>query len=126
MSAQLGLGKEFAAVYLEALRGMRGIRCFDVPSDVFGNFSYFPILVGAQYPLSRDELYYKLRDKGIYSRRYFYPLISTMPMYRGLPSATHANLPVATRIAQEVLCLPIYPDLHLSEVSMIVNAIRES
>ena len=65
------------------------------------NYAYFPILVQPDYPLSRDALYQKLKEHGIYARRYFYPLISDFPMYRGMPSAQRGNLPVATAAAQQ-------------------------
>ena len=76
------------------------------------------------YPISRDDLYQKLKDNDIHPRRYFYPLISDFPMYRGLPSAQRANLPIATMAAQQVLCLPIYPDLDLSVVDEIAHIIK--
>jgi dTDP-4-amino-4,6-dideoxygalactose transaminase len=75
------------------------------------NHSYFPILVGPGFPVPRDELYARLKAAGIFCRRYFYPLISEFPMYRALPSAQEANLPVATVVARQILCLPIYPGL---------------
>ena len=87
------------------------------------NYSYFPILVGEDYPISRDDLYQKFKDNGIHPRRYFYPLISNFPMYRGLPSSHRENLPVATASAQQVLCLPIYPDLEMSVVDNITRFI---
>jgi dTDP-4-amino-4,6-dideoxygalactose transaminase len=87
------------------------------------NYAYFPILVHPDYPISRDELYQKMHDNGIYARRYFYPLISDFPMYRGMPSAAHANLPVAKRVAEQVICLPIYPDLASAQVDAIVELI---
>jgi len=118
--------RKIAQIYLRDLHGVPGITCFTTAPDVTGNYSYFPILVGPDYPLSRDGLYEKLRENGIYSRRYFYPLISSMPMYRGLPSAVSANLPVATRIAQQVLCLPIYPDLRQDELQRIIEAMQST
>jgi dTDP-4-amino-4,6-dideoxy-D-glucose transaminase len=89
------------------------------------NHSYFPVLIDLPYALTRDELYARLKENDILSRRYFFPLISDMPMYRGLASAAHANLPVARSIADRVLCLPIYPDLTEAEQDMIVQIIRE-
>lgn len=62
-----------------------------------------------EYGISRDDLYYKLQSYDIFGRRYFYPLISDFPTYRGLPSAKADNIPMATRVAKEVICLPIYP-----------------
>ncbi len=91
------------------------------------NYAYFPILVDGDYPLSRDGLNLALRGHGIHPRRYFYPLISDFPMYRGLPSAHRDNLPVATATAQKVLCLPIYPGLDMEtiqEVARLIAAAR--
>ena len=87
--------------------------------------SYFPILVEADYPLSRDALYQKLKDHGINARRYFYPLISDFPMYRGLPSSAPSNLPVAADAAKRVLCLPIYPALDIAAQSRVIEVLRK-
>lgn len=87
------------------------------------NYAYFPILVQPDYPLSRDDLYGKMRDNGIYARRYFFPLISDFPMYQGLPSAVPENLPVARRVAEQVICLPIYPALSDEQVDAVVGLI---
>ena len=114
------------ASYRQALSGIPGIVCLrDTGQDV-ANYSYFPILVQAAYPLNRDGLYEKLRDAGIYARRYFYPLISDFPMYRGLPSAAADNLPVAKQAADQVICLPIYPDLQAEQLAQIVAVIRDT
>ena len=110
--------------YRAGIADIAGIRCTKPAEEVRSNYSYFPILVQPDYPLSRDALYQKFRDNGIIVRRYFYPLISDFPMYRGLPSATHENLPVARRTAEQVLCLPIYPDLPLNQVDRIVDLMR--
>ncbi len=111
------------ARYRAALQGVTGIRCLDYGTGSKPNHSYFPILVGSEYPLERDALYEKLKDNGFHGRRYFYPLISEFPMYRGLASAAPANLPVATRVAREVICLPIYPDLAWEQVDAIADLI---
>ena len=103
---------------------MTGIRCLAARRRTVANYAYFPVLVDAGYPLTRDELYEQLRDNGIYGRRYFYPLISDFPMYRGLPSAAAANLPVAHAAAQQVLCLPIYPALTDDDVRRSVALIE--
>ncbi len=115
--------KEIDAVFRERLKYVRGIVCLQDAGEKVANYSYFPILVGDDYPISRDELYQRLKDNGIHPRRYFYPLISDFPMYRGLHSAHRENLPVATAAAQQVLCLPIYPDLEMSAVEEITNFI---
>ncbi len=110
--------------YRAGIAGIPGIRCLKPPADTRPNHSYFPILVEPGHPLTRDELYQKFRDRNIFVRRYFYPLISDFPMYRGLPSAAHDNLPVAREISAQVLCLPIYPDLTLKQVDRIVELLR--
>lgn len=115
--------KEIAAAYGRGLAQVRGIRVLPDAGEVFTNHGYFPVLVQEDYPLSRDQLYLKLRERNIYARRYFYPLISEFPMYRGLPSADPAHLPVATRAAAQVLCLPIYPALNPVAVEEIVEII---
>jgi dTDP-4-amino-4,6-dideoxygalactose transaminase len=80
-------------------------------------------MVGEDFPLSRDDLYQKLKDNDIFSRRYFYPLISNMPMYRGLPSASETNLPFAGGIAELIICLPIFPSLDESDLNNIISII---
>ena len=84
------------------------------------------MLVQPEYPLSRDALYEKLKTRGIYARRYFYPLISDFPMYRGMPSAQRANLPVAADASDKVLCLPIYPALQPHEQQRVIDIIQEA
>lgn len=110
--------------YRSALADVRGISCLPV-REGRANYAYFPILVGAGYPLSRDGLYEKLRDHNIFARRYFYPLISDFPMYRGMPSAAPANLPVAKAAAEQVICLPIHPDLAEEEVDAVIALVAE-
>jgi dTDP-4-amino-4,6-dideoxygalactose transaminase len=109
--------------YRELLKGVKGIRLVEEAGQVLANYSYFPILVEGDYPLSRDELYQKFKDSNIFVRRYFYPLISNFPMYRGLTSANPANLPVATEIANRVICLPIYPVLTDEDMQNVVKVI---
>jgi protein O-GlcNAc transferase len=109
--------------YREGLAGVIGIDCLSETIETVANYAYFPILVSQDYPLSRDELYQKMRDSGVYARRYFYPLVSDFPMYRGMPSAAHSNLPVAKKVAEQVICLPIYPDLCTEQVNFIIQLI---
>lgn len=113
-------------LYREELADIPGITCLNGPDGGRSNYSYFPILVGPEFGTSRDTLYHALAENGIHTRRYFYPLVSSFPMYRNLPSATEANLPVAAEAASQVLCLPIYPDLEASTVKNIVSVIRKS
>jgi dTDP-4-amino-4,6-dideoxygalactose transaminase len=105
--------------YRELLRDVPGVRMLERPAGVTPNHSYFPILVGPAFALGRDGLYHGLREHGVMARRYFYPLISDFPMYRGLPSADAARLPVARAASEQVLCLPIYPALANEDVERI-------
>lgn len=117
--------KKIALLYREQLSGIPGLRILDDIAEVRHTYTYFPILVDSiSFGLSRDELYEKLKAHNIFGRRYFYPLISQFPTYRGLPSANPDNLPVATRIANQVICLPIYPDLSLEDVNTICKVIE--
>ena len=118
--------KEIDTAYRELLNEAKGIRCLGDAGEKVANYSYFPIIVQPQYPLTRDELYQKLKDQGIFARRYFYPLISDFPMYRGLHSAQRDNLPVAFEVAQRVLCLPIYPALNSEDQRRIIEVILEN
>lgn len=114
--------KAIAERYKALLWGIDGISFLEVAQHVDYNYAYFPIFVDpAHYGHSRDELYEHLKSYNIFGRRYFYPLISSFNMYKSLPSATADNLPVATRIAAQVLCLPIYPALEIGHVENIVK-----
>ena len=115
---------QVAVQYREALRNVKGIRFFDDMLGVKHNYSYFPIFIDAEeYGMTRDELYFKMKNQGVLGRRYFYPLISTFSTYRGLPSATPENLPVATRIANEVICLPMHHSLNDEDLERILMQI---
>jgi dTDP-4-amino-4,6-dideoxygalactose transaminase len=117
--------KEIDAIYREQLVDIPGIECLHDAAETEENHSYFPILVQPEYGLTRDALYQNLKERGIYSRRYFYPLISDFPMYRTLPSANRGNLSVAADAASKVLCLPIYPGLSAQDQDRVIYAIRE-
>lgn len=119
----IALRKEIECRYREALASARGIQFFPPDPKSTSNGSYIPILVTETSSISRDALHQKLKCAGINSRRYFYPLISNMSMYRGLPSAAKANLPIANRIAEQVLCLPIYPSLSREDQAKICDII---
>jgi dTDP-4-amino-4,6-dideoxygalactose transaminase len=115
--------KEIDAIYRQRLKDVKGIHFPQDAGDKVANYGYFPILVRPEYPLSRDALYKKMLENRIYVRRYFYPLISEFPMYRGLPSAARSNLPVARKAADEVICLPIYAALSAEQVDKVVEII---
>lgn len=108
---------QVAIRYREALKDVDGIEYWNDLPGVKHNYSYFPIFVHQKtYGMTRDELYFKLKEQGIFARRYFYPLISDFSTYRGLPSATKENLPVANEMAREVICLPMHHALSEGDV----------
>ena len=111
--------RKIAEQYRELLSGIEGLRFLSDIEGVRHSYTYFPVLIDEKlYGKSRDQVYDDLRSGNIYGRRYFYPLISQFPTYRGLTSARPDNIPVATRVAGQVICLPIYPDL---EAEVVVN-----
>lgn len=112
--------------YEKHLKGMSGIKMITIPDDTAWNYAYCPICVTEEYPISRDELYNRLKEENIHPRRYFYPLISEFPMYRALHSARQRNLEQAFNISRQILCLPIYPGLKLEEVDEICQLIIDS
>lgn len=113
--------RQVAVRYRKELLNVKGIRFFDDMPCVRHNYSYFPIFINAvEYGMTRDELYFKMKEQGVYGRRYFYPLISSFSTYKGLPSASPENLPVATRIANEVICLPMHHGLSDMELDRIL------
>lgn len=118
--------REVDAFYREKLKHVKGISLVGEAGQVIANHSYFPLLVEADYPLSRDGLYQALKDSNIFARRYFYPLISDFPMYRGMQSAQRDNLLVAAKVSDKVLCLPIYPALEDAELQAIVTVIQRA
>ncbi len=115
---------EIFKTYEQELSAVTGIRILPRAPETVSNFAYFPILVQDDYPLGRDDLYNKFREHDIYARRYFYPLISDFPMYRGLPSAEESNLAIATEAAAQVLCLPIYPALEDAELARVIDIVK--
>jgi dTDP-4-amino-4,6-dideoxygalactose transaminase len=117
--------KRIASYYLNRLTDVRGLTLLKEIPGVDHCYSYFPILINKdEYGLARDELYEKLKKSNIFCRRYFYPLISQFPSYRGLDSASQGKMLVAERITEAVICLPIYPDLSLDSVELVIRCIK--
>ena len=112
--------KVIAAYYRAELLKIPGLEPM-IPEDEDLNQSYFPIKVTEKFPLSRDSLFEHLKNNDIHARRYFYPLISDFPMYRQLPSANINLLPNARRLADQVICLPIYPGLSDEQAQLIIK-----
>ena len=114
---------QVAIKYRAALKDVEGIEYWNDLPGVKHNYSYFPIFVHRSYRMTRDELYFKMREHGVYGRRYFYPLISDFSTYRGLPSATKENLPVATKMAKCVICLPMHHRLNAEYTQRVIDCI---
>ncbi len=124
VDAAIEARQKVANQYRDALREVKGIRFFDDMPGVRHNYSYFPIFIDeSKYGMSRDALYAKLKEQGIFGRRYFYPLITTFTPYRDYPSSKPENLPVATKVAEQVLCLPMHHALSEGDVKRIMDAI---
>ncbi|WP_233804364.1 DegT/DnrJ/EryC1/StrS family aminotransferase [Paraburkholderia sp. HP33-1] len=111
--------------YRNALHDVPGLTMHDIPDYCTRNYAYFPVLITPGFGATRDEVYEALRAEQIAARRYFYPLISEFPTYRGLPSATSQNLPVASAVSRQVLCLPIFPAMEESVQRRIIDIVRQ-
>ena len=117
--------QQVAKKYRKELKSVKGISFMEDISGVRHNYSYFPIFVDEiAYGMTRDELYFKLREKNIFGRRYFYPLISEFATYRGLPSARKENLPNAHKLADSVICLPMYHELQTEDIDRVIELIK--
>jgi dTDP-4-amino-4,6-dideoxygalactose transaminase len=134
VDAAIARRREVAKQYLEALKGVKGISLYQPIVDYFKhstldiqlNFSYFPFFIDvAEYGITRDELYEKMKANNVLGRRYFYPLISTFTPYNTYPSAASENLPVATQWAKAVICLPMHHALTNEDIERVIDCIRK-
>lgn len=124
VDAAIAARQKVAVAYREALRNVDGISFWDDMPGVRHNYSYFPIFVDAKkYGMTRDELYMKMKNQGVWGRRYFYPLISEFSTYRGLESSRPENLPNAHMMADTVICLPMHHALREEEINKIIDCI---
>ena len=127
VDAAIAARQKVAVAYRKALRNIDGISFWDDMPGVRHNYSYFPIFVDAEkYGMTRDELYMKMKDQGVWGRRYFYPLISEFSTYRGLESSRPENLPNAHMMADTVICLPMHHALTEAEIDKIIMIISQS
>lgn len=118
--------RKVAIRYRDELQGVKGITFFNDIPGVRHNYSYFPIFINTEeYGMTRDELYFKMKEHNVFGRRYFYPLISTFSTYRGLDSANPDNLPIATQMSNNVICLPMHHALSENEVEYILQIIKK-
>ena len=135
VDAAIEARKQVAKQYVEALQDVKGIKIFQPMVDSFAsnlspltsklNYSYFPIFVDEeQYGISRDALYEKMKANNVLGRRYFYPLITDFDPYKDIPSANPANLPVANKIANQVICLPMHHALSDEDVKRVIDCVR--
>lgn len=126
VDAAIDARHQVAIKYREALKDVEGIEFWNDMPGVKHNYSYFPIFVHErEYGMTRDQLYFKMKDQGIWGRRYFYPLISEFSTYRGLESAKPENLPVAHKMANSVICLPMHHALDEKDILRVLNCIRK-
>jgi dTDP-4-amino-4,6-dideoxygalactose transaminase len=117
--------KKIAENYREGLNGITGLTYLNDMDQITHTYSYFPVLINeAVFGMSRDAVYEHLKEHNIHTRRYFYPLISNFPTYKGLSSAHPANLPIANEIAEKILCLPIFPDLEQGKVQEMIDIFK--
>lgn len=124
IGAAIAQRERIDALYRKMLADIRGITIFPRNPVANSNYSYFPILVESNFRLTRDELYDFLKENNIFARKYFYPLISNMPMYRGMESSNPDGLVNANVVSNKVLCLPLYKELDDATVLKIVSVIR--
>jgi len=116
--------KNIALLYRDQLKNIEGVSFMEDFEDVKHCYSYFPVFIDKEkYGKTRDEVYDELKKNNIYGRRYFYPLISQFPTYRGLESALPGKLPIAEKTTLQVICLPIYSELNKDEILFICNVI---
>ena len=124
VDAAIAARQQVAIKYREVLRGIEGITFFDDMPGVKHNYSYFPIFIDEKaFGMSRDALYFKMKEANVLGRRYFYPLISEFSTYRGLESANPANLPNAHKMADSVLCLPMHHELSDNDIERTLDLI---
>ena len=124
VDAAIEARKNTADVYREALRGVDGLTFYEDMPGVKHNYSYFPMFIDAEkYGMTRDELYFKMKEANVLGRRYFYPLISEFSTYRGLESARKENLPNAHKMADTVICLPMHHELSEGDMERILKLI---
>lgn len=115
---------QVAIKYREALKNIEGVSFWNDMPGVKHNYSYFPIFVDAKkYGMTRDELYFKMKEQNVFGRRYFYPLICEFSTYKGLPSSTRENLPNAYKMADSVICLPMHQSLSEEDTNRILSCI---
>lgn len=119
--------RRIAMAYRDAMNDVPGVRFFDDIPGVRHNYSYFPIFIDAdKFGMTRDELYTRMKEFGVFGRRFFYPLISEFAQYSRLPSAAKENLPHAHRMASSVICLPMHHALSTDDVERVIASVKNN
>ena len=128
--AAIAARKRVAQQYTEAIKQIKGIDLFPYIESLGAeqgfewNCAYYPILINEEeYGMSRDALYEKMKKLNVLGRRYFYPLITTFEPYREFPTAKPTCLPVATDLANRVICLPMHHMLSDEDISTVIKCI---
>ncbi len=116
--------KNIDETYRKYIKDIPGINCHLKPNSIKHNYNYFPVFIENTYPLSRDQLYIKLKKGGVNARRYFYPLITDFSAYQNTEKIFCYDIPIAKNVAEKILCLPIYPDLSFEKIKIIINILR--
>lgn len=118
--------RRIVELYDQSLKGITGLKTIQLDSGIFQNYSYYPVLINDQFKMTRDDLYEKMKEQGIFARRYFYPLISEFPMYRDFVSARGKNLKQSFEISRQVLCLPLSSNMSTEDVERVLNSIKDA
>jgi dTDP-4-amino-4,6-dideoxygalactose transaminase len=113
--------REVYLAYRRQLAGVTGVQFVGDQWIEGNNFSYFPILITDAHPIGREEVFRQMREAGVMVRRYFFPLIPELPMYRGMASAREELLPNAYKAAKQIICLPIFSELGANEIHLVCS-----
>ncbi|WP_308779734.1 DegT/DnrJ/EryC1/StrS family aminotransferase [uncultured Clostridium sp.] len=110
--------------YRMILGNVDGIKLIKEKTDIDYNYSYFPILFDEKiFGATRNEVYNKLKENNIFSRKYFYPLANAYDCYRGKFDIN--DTPVALSVSKRILTLPLYADITVEEIGKICDVIME-
>lgn len=122
--------KKVAKTYYDALKEVKGISFYPYLKETFENehlhynYAYMPMFIDAEeYGMTRDDLYAKMKAANVLGRRYFYPLITDFNTYKGCPGAEKSNLPVAHKMADSVICLPMHHVLSEEDINRTLELI---
>lgn len=114
--------KERYEFYVNCLKGIEGIRLLDKNTNTKENYAYFPIVIEEELGVNRNELYECLQKKGIYSRKYFYPITADQKCYGD--RYKKLDLKCARELAEKILVLPLYENMEKKKICEITEIIR--